>query len=342
MTNGKHTRRKFIGGVAVGLALSGCRLTDRGSLPVATEVPRRKLGSTGESVSMIGLGGYHIGKPSEAEGIALMHAAIERGINFFDNCWSYHAGESERRMGKALKGRRQQVFLMSKIDGRTRAAAAQQIEQCLSRLQTDYVDLMQVHEVIRMEDGERVFSENGAIAALLAAQQAGKVRFLGFTGHKSPAMHLEMLAEAERHGLRFDAVQMPLNPMDPHFDSFELQVLPLLRQRGIGVLGMKALGGGILLDSGVVKAEECLHYALSLPTDVVITGMESMDRLQQAVAVASSFRPMSAAQRTEILARTASVAGDGAYEKFKTTHRFDGTLRNPHWLTTADVEERAS
>ena len=339
----KHSRRRFLSNLTLGLAYSGCHLgaegvTPQAQTPEAQTIPRRKLGSTGESVSIVGLGGYHIGKPADpSEATWLMHAAIEQGITFFDNCWSYHAGESERRMGAAIRDRRDQVFLMTKIDGRTRLAASQQIEQCLSRLQTDHVDLMQIREVIRPEDATQVFAEGGAIEALLEARQAGKVRYIGFTGHKSPAIHLAMLEAADQHEVRFDAVQLPLNVMDAHYDSFQKQVLPELRSRGIGVLGMKALGGGIVLDSGVVTARECLRYALSLPPDVLITGMESRETLQQAVEVASGFTPLTTAERQALLAKTASAGADGGFERFKTTQRFDGTVRNPHWLTSSEV-----
>lgn len=342
----KHSRRTFLTSAAATFALSGCHVATPTRAPApeapAAAVPKRKLGRTGQSVSMIGLGGYHIGKPSEADAIALMHAAIEHGITFFDNCWDYHAGESERRMGKAIADRRDRVFLMSKIDGRDRATAAKQIDQCLSRLQTDYVDLMQIHEVIRHTDDEAVFADEGAIAALVAARDAGKLRYIGFTGHKSPAIHLEMLAAADAHGFVFDAVQMPLNPMDPHYDSFERRVLPVLRDKGIGVLGMKSLAGGFLLDSGVVSAEECLRYALSLPTDVVITGMEDRTRLDQALQVATAFEPLSEQARANLLARTQPAGAQGQYERFKTSQLYDGTERNPHWLNSDDPSDRGA
>jgi aryl-alcohol dehydrogenase-like predicted oxidoreductase len=294
----------------------------------------RTLGQTGERISAIGLGGFHIGVPrDEQEGIRLIRSAIDRGITFMDNCWDYLNGTSEIRMGKALRdGYRDKVFLMTKIDGRTRRAAAQQIDECLQRLQTDRIDLMQHHEIIRLEDPDRVFAAGGAMEAVLAAKQAGKVRYIGFTGHKDPLVHLRMLEVAAQHQFHFDAAQMPLNVMDAHFRSFAKQVVPALVKEGIGVLGMKPLGSGAIVRSGAVSAIECLHYALNLPTSVVITGVESMARLDQAMEAVRTFKPMSEAQLAAILAKTASLAAAGKYEQFKTTAGFDGTARHPEWL----------
>lgn len=303
--------------------------------PPGIQVPMRELGSTGVRVSMIGLGGFHIGKPDEAEAIRIMHRAIEHGLTFFDNSWDYNGGESERRMGKALKGgRRKQVFLMTKIDGRTKEAAAAQLDESLSRLGTDHVDLLQVHEVIRHEDPTNVFAPGGAIEALVAAKKAGKVRFIGFTGHKSPSIHMAMLDTADHHGFSFDTVQMPLNPMDPHYESFELNVLPVLQRKNIGVLGMKSMGSGIILQSGAVKPTDCLRYALSLPVSVIITGIDTQEILDQAIDVATTFHPMSDEERRALLERTAQVASRGEFEKFKTSDFFDGTAKNPEWLTS--------
>jgi len=294
----------------------------------------RTLGRTGERVSAIGLGGYHIGNPGdEQESTRIIRTAIDRGVNFMDNCWDYHGGGSERRMGQALRdGYREKVFLMTKIDGRSKQAAAQQIDECLERLQTDRIDLMQHHEIIRMEDPDRSFAEGGAQEALLAAQKAGKIRYLGFTGHKDPIVHLRMLDVSDEHGFRFDAVQMPLNAMDAHFRSFERQVLPRLVRDGIGVLGMKSIGSGMLLQSKVITAPECLQYALSLPTSVVITGIESMTILEQALEVVKNFKPLSDTQVKALLERTAKAAATGKYELFKTSSRFDGTAHHPEWL----------
>jgi aryl-alcohol dehydrogenase-like predicted oxidoreductase len=294
----------------------------------------RTLGRTGEKVSAIGLGGYHIGVPrDEAEGLRLIRSAVDRGITFMDNCWDYHEGGSEVRMGKALReGYRDKVFLMTKIDGRTQRAAAQQIDECLQRLQTDRIDLMQHHEIIRLEDPDRVFAAGGAMAAVLAAQRAGKVRYIGFTGHKDPLVHLRMLEVAAAHQFHFDAVQLPLNVMDAHFRSFAQQVLPTLVKEAVGVLGMKPLGSGAIVQGGAVSASECLHYALNLPTSVVITGMETMARLDQALEAVRTFKPMDAAQLAALLAKTAPLASTGQYERFKTTANFDGTARHPEWL----------
>lgn len=293
----------------------------------------RTLGRTGEQISAIGLGGYHIGVQDEAEGIRLIRSAIDRGITFMDNCWDYHDGGSEIRMGKALQnGYRQKAFLMTKIDGRTKAAAARQINESLQRLQTDVVDLMQLHEIIRLEDPDRVFAPGGAMEALLEAKQAGKIRYLGFTGHKDPIVHLRMLEIAAQHKFRFDAVQMPLNVMDAHFRSFEKQVLPVLQRNGIGVLGMKSLGGGAIAQRQAATPIECLHYALNLPTSTVITGMESSERLDQAFEAARTFKPLNTQQVKALLARTRLAAQTGRFERFKTDNRFDGTAHNPQWL----------
>ncbi len=294
----------------------------------------RTLGRTGVEVSIVGLGGHHIGRPKDADdGIRLIRSAIDRGITFMDNSWDYHDGESEKRMGKALReGYRDKVFLMTKIDGRTKAAAASQIDESLQRLQTDHVDLMQHHEVIRLEDPDRIFGADGAQEAMLEAQRAGKIRFIGFTGHKDPLVHLRMLEVAAQHGFRFDAVQMPLNVMDAHFRSFGRRVVPELVKQGIGVLGMKSMGDQMILQSGVVTPVECLHYAMTLPTSVVITGIESPKILDQAIEAARTFEPMTTAQMAALLARTAQVAADGRYELFKTSARFDSTALHPTWL----------
>jgi aryl-alcohol dehydrogenase-like predicted oxidoreductase len=306
----------------------------RSAETVSGQMRYRPLGRTGVEVSAIGLGGAHIGSQKEdAESIKIIRAAIDHGITFMDNCWDYHGGLSEVRMGKALRdGYRQRVFLMTKIDGRTRQAAAGQIDQCLQRLQTDHLDLLQHHEIIRMEDPDRIFAPGGANEAVLAAKQAGKVRFIGFTGHKDPVVHLRMLEIAAKHGFRFDAVQMPLNVMDAHFRSFADQVLPVLVKEGIGVLGMKSMASGIILRSKTVTPTECLHYAMTLPTSTVITGIDSMAILQQDLDAARTFRPLTDGQVASLLARTAAAAADGRYEPFKTASVFDGTAHHPELL----------
>jgi predicted aldo/keto reductase-like oxidoreductase len=301
---------------------------------LANEMPYRTLGKTNEKVSAIGLGGYHLGHPPEpALAVRIVRSAIDRGINFMDNCWDYYLGESEKRMGTALRdGYRARVFLMSKFDGRTKESTARQIEESLKRLETDHIDLIQYHENIRLEDPDRFFAVNGPIEALMDAKKAGKIRYIGFTGHKDPLVHLRMLEVAAQHKFHFDTCQMPLNLMDAHFRSFEHMVLPKLVDQGIGVLGMKSMGDGNLLKSGKVKPVECLQYALNLPTSVVITGCESMAILDQAIEVARTFRPLSRAEVSGLLAKTKDVAMTGEFEPFKTTQQFDGTAQHPQWM----------
>ncbi len=295
----------------------------------------RTLGKTGERVSAIGIGGFHIGSTADPnEGIRIVRAAVDRGINFLDNCWDYHDGESELRMGRALRdGYRQKAFLMTKFDGRTRKATAKQIDESLARLETDHIDLMQYHENIRMEDPDRFFAEDGPLEALMEAKKAGKIRYIGFTGHKDPVVHLRMLEVAAAHKFHFDSCQMPLNVLDAHFRSFTHQVVPKLVEQGIAVLGMKPLAQGIVFTSGSgVTAIECLHYAMSLPTSVVITGCETMERLEQAIHAAETFQPMSPQQMEALLAKTKTAALTGKFEPFKTTTIFDGTAQNPQWM----------
>ena len=297
-------------------------------------MPQRALGRTGEKVSAIGLGGYHLGKQTdEAESITIIRSAIDQGITFMDNCWDYNDGVSEIRMGKALRdGYRGRTFLMTKCDGRTKESSSRQIDESLKRLQTDHIDLMQLHEVIRLEDPDRIFAPGGAIEAVVAARQAGKIRYIGFTGHKDPFVHLRMLDIAATNDFHFDTVQMPLNVMDAHFRSFEHQVLPRLILEGIGVLGMKSMGDPFILESKTVTPIECLHYALNLPTSTVITGIDSLKILDQALEAALTFKPMSKETVANLLARTTAAAATGRYELFKTSNRYDGTAHNPQWL----------
>ncbi|MEH2108159.1 aldo/keto reductase [Nostoc sp.] len=307
------------------------------SSPTSTrrgEMLYRNLGRTKEQVSVIGLGGYHIGKiEEEQESIKLIRSAIDRGINFMDNSWDYHNGRSHRWMGNALKdGYRQKVFLMTKIDGRTKAAAKMQIDESLKDLQVDHIDLLQHHEILRFEDPDRVFAPGGAMEGVVEAQKAGKIRYIGFTGHKNPQIHLQMLETATQNGFRFDTVQMPLNVMDAHFRSFEHQVLPVLVKNNIGVLGMKSIGESYILRSNTVSAIDCLHYAMNLPTSVVITGIDSMKILDQAFEAVRTFKPMDQARVTALLARTREAAAKGQYERYKTTTQNDGTAMNPAWL----------
>jgi aryl-alcohol dehydrogenase-like predicted oxidoreductase len=294
----------------------------------------RNLGTTGERVSALGLGGYHMAVPrEESESIRIVRSAVDRGITFLDNSWDYHDGGSETRMGKALKdGYRKRVFLMTKYNGRTRQMAAKQIDESLRRLQVETIDLIQFHENIRMEDPDRFFAPGGAIEAVLAAKKAGKVRYIGFTGHKDPAVHLRMLDVAAQHKFHFDACQMPLNVLDYHFRSFTHQVVPRLVKEGIAVLGMKPLAIGNVLKAGVATPIECLHYALNLPTSVVINGCDSMERLDQAFEAVRTFKPLSAAQLQAIVAKTRDAAMTGNFEPFKTTDQFDGTAQHPEWM----------
>src|SRR6202165_5463917 len=322
-------------------------------IPLASSAGTRKgdmlyrtLGRTGEKVSAIGKGGYHIAQPghTEDESIRLVRAAIDRGITFMDNSWDYNEGQSEIRMGKALKdGYRQKVFLMTKIDGRTKEVAELQIETCLERLQTDHIDLVQHHEIIRFDDPDRIFAEGGANEAVVAAKKAGKIRYIGFTGHKDPHIHLYMLKVAAEHGFHFDTVQMPLNVMDAHFRSFGQMVLPELVKEEIGVLGMKSMGDGVILKSKPVSPIECLHYALSLPTSVVITGIDKPEILDQAFEAAKTFQPMNRQQIKQLLAKTKEVAMAGKYELFKTSSHFDSTAKHPDWLggDTPEVQKLA-
>jgi predicted aldo/keto reductase-like oxidoreductase len=298
-------------------------------------MPYRVLGRTGVQVSALGLGGSHIGtsKLSSREAVRIIHAALEGGLSFMDNSWDYHGGESEKRLGKALRGGyRSRAFVMTKVDGRTKKEATRQLDESLKRLGLDEIDLLQHHEVIRFDDADRIFAAGGAMEAFLAARQAGKIRFIGFTGHKDPAVHLHMLKVAKQHRFRFDTVQMPLNLLDTHYRSFERKVLPELVAAGIGVLGMKSLGSGVILKSKAVTPIECLHYSLNLPTSVVITGIDSMRILKQAFQAASTFKPLTRQQVARLRGKSADVASNGEFELFKTTTVFDSTVKHPEWL----------
>ena len=355
------TRRDFLktgavmAGTAAGLAIAGSAGAQSARTDVAPEtttempppppstrkgdMPYRTLGRTGEEVSLVGMGGFHIGRPdSDAEGIKLIHAGVDRGINFLDNSWDYNNGNSEVRMGKALaqNGYRQKVFLMTKVDGRTAASFNSQLEQSLTRLQTDHVDLIQFHEIIRMEDPDRIFAKGGALEAAVAAKQAGKVRHIGFTGHKDPLVHRRMLEVADKHDFHFDTVQMPVNVMDAHFRSFTHQVLPLAVQKGIGVLAMKTFGDHFILDRVLAEKlatpTDLLHYSMTLPVSVVITGIDRMEILDQALEAARTFTPMTTARMESLLGRTQAAALEGTTELFKTSSHFDSTAQNPAWL----------
>ncbi|TLU72125.1 aldo/keto reductase [Lichenicoccus roseus] len=330
-------------------ALPAMRVDDPADLPFVTDAGERRgdmlyrrFGRTDEMISAIGLGGFHLGKKSltDAEAVRLVHEGIDRGINFVDNCWDYNEGQSELRVGVALDqgGYRDRVFLMTKVDGRSKAEAAKQIDVSLKRMRTDCIDLVQHHEILRYDDPDRIFAEGGAMEAFVEAKQAGKLRHIGFTGHKDPRIHLQMLAVAAERGFHFDAVQMPLNVMDAHFRSFAHLVLPYLVEHGIAVLGMKAFADSVLLKSGApIAPVEYLHYQLNLPTSVVITGIQSQRDLDQAFEAARTFRPMDRSAMSELLARSRPYALEGKYELFKTSSTFDGTAKNNAWLGD-DVE----
>ncbi len=311
-------RRQFLKAAAVSSLFSALWVRDAAA--TIGEMPYRTLGHAGEKVSIVGVGGFHIGVSdvSEEESRRIIRTAINHGINFMDNSWSYNGGQSEIRMGKALRdGYRQKIFLMTKLDGRDAKSATMQLDESLKRLQVDHVDLIQFHDVARMDDPEKIFAPGGALEAMIQARKAGKVRYIGFTGHKSPEIHLHMLDVAFKHNFIFDTVQMPLNVMDAHYASFAKLVLPVLVQNDIAVLGMKSLGDKAILRSGVVTAFECLRYAMSLRTSLVITGCDSMAILEQAIDVARTFRPMTDQQRTALLTRTAPIAANGEFEPYK-------------------------
>jgi predicted aldo/keto reductase-like oxidoreductase len=304
------------------------------SRPVSPDMQYRDLGQTGEKVSVVGLGGAHIGYiDSEEASTRLMRTAIDRGITFMDNSWDYNGGKSEERMGRALKdGYRHKVFLMTKTDSHSTQGFNAQLEESLRRLQVETIDLVQFHEVIRMHDPEEIFAPGGAIEAAMAAKKAGKLRYVGFTGHKDPSIHLHMIDTAEQHGFHFDTLQMPINVMDAHFRSFAQQVIPVANRKGIGVLAMKTFGFGEILKAKVADPIEMLHYSMNLPVSCVITGMDSMPRLEQALTAAKTFKPLSEQQVASLLARSKEAAAGGQYEKFKVSEKFDGTAKNPQWL----------
>jgi aryl-alcohol dehydrogenase-like predicted oxidoreductase len=291
---------------------------------MSDDIPQRPFGKTGASVSALGLGGHHLGQAdSLATATELVHAAIDAGITFFDNCWEYHNGKSEAWMGHALEGKRDKVFLMTKVctHGRSADLAMSMLEQSLRRLRTDHLDLWQIHGVTFDDDPDRAFAKGGVVEALDRAKQQGKVRFTGFTGHKDPSIHLKMLS----HGYAFDSVQMPLNCFDTHFRSFEKAVLPELVKRGIAPLGMKPLTGKAQpVKGGLVGADQMLRYAMSLPgVAVTITGMESRERLEQNVAIARGFVPLDEKQMQAIRDKCTGAAADGRFELYKVSLKYD-------------------
>lgn len=327
--NGERPRRRFIKEVGVAAAAAGLsRFGGADGTAMAAEksgeIPRRPFGRTGARVSSLGIGGHTLGEAgSEAEAIGIVHEAMDAGINFMDNAWEYHDGRSEQWMGKALQGRRDKAFLMTKVctHGRDAKVALQQLEESLRRLRTDHVDLWQVHEVIYDNDPDLHFAKGGVIEALEQARKEGKARFLGFTGHKDPAIHLKMLA----HDFPFDACQLPLGVFDGSFRSFEQQVLPELNRRGIAPIAMKSLGGtGEAVKKKVVTASEALRYVLSLPIAVLVSGIDKLEVLHQNLAIARNFTPMTPEEMRALRARCATQAADGRFELYKTSKRFDG------------------
>ena len=290
----------------------------------ASQVPKRELGKTGMQVSALGVGGYHLGSTrDQKEATELVARALDAGINFFDNAWEYHKGESELRLGAALKGKRDQAIVMNKVctHGRDKAVGMRMLEESLRRLQTDHLDVWQVHEVIYEDDPDLIFRPNGVAEALIEAKKQGKVRAIGFTGHKDPSIHLRML----EHDFPFDTVQMPLNCFDATFRSFEQNVLPEARRRGIAVLGMKSLGGsGEMVKKGGVTPDEGLRYAMSLPVATTISGMDSIDVLEQNLKIVAGFQPYTAEEMDALRKRSQELAADGRMELFKTTKMYDG------------------
>ncbi len=327
-----QTRREFLQlAIAAGLFAT---VEQYAGAAETGNIPYRVLGSTGEKVSIIGVGGYHLGNPDEQTAIKIVHTALDNGINFLDNSWDYHGGESMVRMGKALaqSGYRKKAFLMCKTDSHSKDGITKQIDEALKKLQTDHVDLMQFHEVIRPDDPEKIFAPGGAFEGMMAARKAGKVRYVGFTGHKDPKIHLHMLDVAKQHSFHFDTVQMPVSVLDEHFHSFTKTVLPRLVDEKIGPLGMKPIAAGKAVQSGAVTAPECLKFALSMPVSVVITGCENDRDIQQALQIARTFKPLTEAERSALLKKTAEVAANGKFEEYKTTHVHDSTMQHPEWL----------
>lgn len=318
----EHTRRHFIGLASATAVLLAAEPSKAAGAPL----PTRALGKTGVAVSMLGLGGHHLGTmPSESDAVRLVHEAIDNGLTFMDSAWEYHDGKSELWLGSALKGRRDQAFVMTKVctHGRDRRTAMEQLETSLRRLQVDHIDLWQVHEVAWDDDPKNHYRPGGVLEALAQAKKDGKVRFVGFTGHKKPELHLEMLSG----GFAFDTVQMPLNPFDGTHKSFEQRVLPEVVSRGMAAIGMKSLSGnGQAVKAGFVTAEECMRYVLSLPIATLVSGIESLPILRQNLQIARSFTPMTPAQMKTLRERVKGYAAQGTYEAYKETRGYDGPI----------------
>jgi uncharacterized protein len=328
MSDCNHSRRDFLKNAAyLGAAsLTSNNISFDRPNHGNQQVPRRAMGKTGLQVSYMGLGGYHLGSTKDQnEANQIVSMAIDAGINFFDNAWEYHDGLSESRLGVALAGKRDKVILMTKVctHGRGKEVAMQQLEESLRRLKTDHLDVWQIHEVIYENDPDMIFAPGGAAEALQQAKQQGKVRFVGFTGHKDPSIHLRMLA----HDFPFDTVQMPLNCFDATFRSFETRVLPEANKRGLAVLGMKSLGGsGEMVRKGGVTPAEGLSYAMSLPVATTISGVDSTDVLLQNLSIACGFQPLREEQMASLRERCKPIAADGRLELFKTTKKYDGQI----------------
>lgn len=291
------------------------------------QIPKKPLGKTGANVSIIGIGGSSLGDASSLEeAIQIVHEAVDAGVNFMDNAWEYNDHRSEEWMGRALAGRRDKVFLMTKVctHGRDKNVAMQQLEESLKRLRTDHLDLWQIHEVVYYNDPELHFAKNGVVEALALAKQQGKVRFVGFTGHKHPQIHLRMLALADEHGVKFDTVQMPLNPFDASYRSFQQHVLPEALRRGMGAIGMKSLGGnGEPIQQGAITVTEALRYAMSLPVSVTVSGIDSLQVLRQNLTIARDFKPMTPQEMLDLANRCTAIAADGHLELYKSTKKYD-------------------
>jgi aryl-alcohol dehydrogenase-like predicted oxidoreductase len=324
----KQSRREFIqhslAGVA-GVSLATTRIPAAVPVPPAEPqplMPYRPLGKTGVKVSLLGVGGFHIGVGSEDEGMRIIQEALDNGVNFLDNAWEYHNGRSEERVGKAIQGRRDKVFVMTKHHGRDKKTALEHLEDSLRRLRTDVIDLWMFHECVYEEDPDRIFAKGGGIEAADLAKQQGKARFIGFTGHKDPMIHLKMLA----YEYPWDAVLMPLNILDGTFKSFEKWVLPVLVQRGIAPLAMKTRASGEIVKAGIARPEECWRYVSALPVTTIVSGMQSLDLLRANLKLARTLQPMSSEEKQTILARTREAALTGNHERFKTSRAFDGPV----------------
>ncbi len=341
MTHPNSSRREFLQSTAASLAASSIVGSAEAQQALqranAGGIPLRPLGKTGEMVSLLCLGGHSSTNPqklSEAESLRLIQRAVDEGITFMDNCWDYHDGGAEEWMGKALAqgGRRDKVFLMTKVCGRTAKDAQSNLEDSLRRFKTDRIDLWQFHEIVYDNDPDWIFAADGALQIGLKAVREGKVRYLGFTGHKDPIIHLKMLSMP----FEWSSVQMPLNVMDVHYRSFQKQVLPVLLQRNIGVLAMKSLGGtGVIVSKAGIAIEDALRYVLSLPISTLVTGIDSEKVLDQNLKIVREFRPMTLEERAAVEGKTLAMAGDGRFELFKSSKMFDGPVhRKQHGFST--------